>query len=147
VRDLNRAQLTRLVYQHLTDPEFRSRVNAESAAGERPIVVALRDDVLGDLIDRIRHDGGSCNVVYPALNGFVVLAMTVGPATVLPVVDDEAAAVVQGPLLKGDCTLGVLFERLRLDIGASQEMTYQVVGDGEAEKVEQGRAEVVALGG
>jgi hypothetical protein len=140
VRDLTRTRLTRLVYQHLTDSGFRSRLTAESPAGERPIVVALREDRVGTLIEQVRQSGGSSNVVCPALKGFIVLAMTVslGEAT-----DTDGA----GPRLTGDCTVGVFLERLRLDLGSGEDFSFQVVLEGPVRRVEQGHAEVVALGG
>ncbi len=70
-----RAELTQRAYLSLTRPEFRKRLRATAPDGTQPIIVALRDDPIRTLIDRVRGAGGVGNVVFPEGDGLGVLAV------------------------------------------------------------------------
>ncbi|MDP8930783.1 MAG: hypothetical protein M3O70_20000 [Actinomycetota bacterium] len=129
--------MTRLVYQRLADPVFRRRLTALAPDGTRPIIVALRDDLMRNLVEKLHHAGGAANVVVPALNGFVVVAMLDDPSNDEPS-DSEAQA------LSADCTVGVLIERLHIDEGTAR---YRLASDSGHPHAQGGRAKVVALAG
>ena len=134
--DVDRSAITELVYRRLADPRFRERLTATAPDGTRPIVVALRDDPVRRVIAEVDALGGSGNVALPMLNGFVVFAVE----------GDEDAEEVdgEGHLITSECTVGVFFERLRMDGGQG---AYRFVIEGPDHRREAGRAELVALGG
>ncbi len=142
--DMDRAAMTRLVYQRLARPEFRKRLSATAPDGTRPIIVVMRDDPVRTLIDQVRAVGGASNVVLPALNGIMVVAMEAE----LGSVSADARGGITPELLRDDSTVGVLFERLVLDMASGgPEVNYTFVLEGPNERTEHGEAKVVALAG
>jgi len=136
---VDRAAITKFVYQRLADPSFRDCLTAKARDGSRPIIVALRDDPVRALLADVAAMGGTANVAIPALNGVVVLAVKPEP------VRHRASGSEPKPeYLTADCTVGVFLERLRLDGG---EATYRFVVRGPDRKTKHGSAEVVALAG
>lgn len=131
--ETDRATMTRLVYQRLADAGFRRCLTAGDADGTHPIIVALRDDLMGTLTEKIGSAGGSANVVIPVLNGFIVLAMECEPGESGP--DSE--------VLAPDCTVGLFVERLHID---DEGTTYHLATEDEHPRPESGRARLVALG-
>lgn len=140
--DMDRAAITRLVYQRLADPKFQRRLTAIAPDGSRPIIVALLDDQMQALIDKVRAAGGVGNVVVPALNGIVVIATEAMPLSRRPLKDPA-----QAQLLRSDCTVGVFVERLWLEAGAGGSAAYDFAVSGPDESTERGHAQVVALAG
>jgi hypothetical protein len=139
--DMDREAITKFVYQRLADPGFRDCLSAGAPDDTRPIVVALRGDAVRGLIDQIVAVGGAANVVIPALNGIVVLVLQAEERR------GRKRGEPQAPLLKDDCTVGLLFERLRIDILGNRETAYGFVVEGPDRRREQGRAEIVAVAG
>jgi hypothetical protein len=139
MRDMDRAELTKAVYNKLTESRFRERLTATAPDGSRPITVALREDSIRSLLERIELVGGSSNVVVPTLNGFVVISV-VGES-------GRKRSTDQRPdVLNGHCTVGVFMERLRLDGPHGEAVTYLFEVKDRAQKTERGRAELVAVG-
>ena len=137
--DMDRAATIRFVYRRLLDPVFRQHLRAAAPDGSHPIVVALRDDLIGTLLGQVLALGGVSNVVIPTLNGVVIVAMEAKPGEIIT--GDSAP-----PRLRSDCTVGVFFERLKMDLlGADAAITYQFAVEGPDSRVERGSAEVVAL--
>lgn len=135
--DVDRAELLKAVYRKLADRQFRECLTAQAADGTHPITVALRDDLVVDLLTQITAAGGGSNVVVPALNGFVVIAMFTDTPSV-------QAADPEAMQLKHDCTVGLLVARVMFDGVDGADLTYNLVGPGTPQR---GRAELVALGG
>ena len=141
--DMDRAAMTRLVYQRLANLEFRERLHATAPDGTRPIIVAMREDLIRTLIDQVRTVGGAGNVVFPALNGIVVVAMEAEFGSL-----SADTRGITPALLRDDSTVGVIFERLVLDMtSGGPEVTYTFVLEGPNERTEHGEAKVVALAG
>lgn len=139
--DMTRAELTRRVYSRLRQDEFRSRLAAVSPCGRRPVLIALRDDPVQQLLDQVRDVGGSANVVLPLLNGFIVLLIVAEHRL------DDGPPPPGVSLLRGDCTVGVFYERLRFDASVGGPTSYGFVLEAETGGAsEVGRAELVALG-
>jgi hypothetical protein len=144
VREVTRASLTRMVYRQLTDPQFRDRLTAVTPDGDCPIVVALLDDSVEQLMTRIAASGGAANVVLPKLNGFIVIAIDVA-LSAQPL--DEVTASARD-LVRGDCTVGVFLERIKIDVdeAGGETAAYQVVVNRGGRQVGRGHAELVAIG-
>lgn len=142
--DMDRAAMIWLVYQRLARPEFRERLSATAPDGTRPIIVAMRDDPIRTLIDQVKTVGGASNVVFPALNGIMVVAMEAE----LGSVSIDTRGGITPELLRDDSTVGVIFERLVLDMASGgPEVNYTFVLKGPNERTEHGEAKVVALAG
>lgn len=142
--DMDRAAMTRLVYQRLVNLEFRERLQATAPDGTRPIIVAMREDPIRALIEQVKAAGGSGNVVFPALNGIMVVTMEAE----LGSVSTDTRGDVTPALLRDDSTVGVLFERLVLDMASmGPEVNYTFVLEGPNARTERGEAKVVALAG
>lgn len=139
--DMDRAELGRLVYRRLTDSGFRTRLKATAPDGTRPIIVTLRTDPVSTLLGHLAAVGGAGNVVVPTLNGVVILAMQATHDI------DPPGRDVAEPLLCDDCTVGVLLERLKLDVTAGQPVLYHFVVAGPGSRVDRAHAEVVAVAG
>lgn len=138
--DMDRAATTRFVYERLARPGFRSRLTATAPDGTRPVIVTMREDPLGVLVDQVRTAGGAGNVVLPTLNGVVVLAVTT--------VEGDGAPDGGLPALRSDCTVGVLLARLGLDGLLPEEgVVHDFTVVGPDSRTERGRAELIALGG
>ena len=139
---MDRASITRMVYSRLaTERDFRRRLTAAAPDGIHPIIVALPDQPVDYLLRDLASVGGAANVVIPALNGLVVLAMTQDAA-------DDAGVRSAVPRLRSDCTVGVLLTRLHVDLGGSPgEMSYRFVVTGPDSAETPTRAEFVALAG
>lgn len=137
MHNMDRPTVTRLVYQRLADPSFRRSLTAVAPDGSRPIIVALRDDPMRSLLDRLRAADGAANVVVPALNGFIVVAMIDEP-------EDDASADANVQVISADCTVGVFVERLHIDEGTA---VYRLPTRDADPSPHGGRAKVVALGG
>lgn len=132
--ETDRTRMTRLVYQRLADARFRRCLTAaDPDDGTHPIIVALRDDLMRALTEKIGSAGGSANVVIPVLNGFIVLAMECEPGESGP--DSE--------VLTPNCTVGLFVERLHID---DEGTTYHLADEDERPRPESGRARLVALG-
>ncbi len=71
-----RDELTRRAYLSLTRPGFRKRLRATAPDGTQPIIVALRDDPIRTLIDRVRGAGGVGNVVVEDGDDLSILAVS-----------------------------------------------------------------------
>jgi hypothetical protein len=139
VPDMDRAAATRFVYQRLIDPMFRQYLRAAAQDGSHPVIVALKDDLIDTLIGQVLALGGVSNVVIPTLNGVVIIAMGAE-------VGETITGTGAPPRLRSDCTVGVFFERLKMDLlGADAAIVYQFAVDGPGIRVEHGSAEVVAL--
>ncbi len=74
---MDHAAATRLAYLRLIDPAFRRHLRAVDPEGNHPIIVALRDDSIGSLVDQLLVRGGVSNVVVPSLNGVVIITTEV----------------------------------------------------------------------
>jgi hypothetical protein len=136
---MDRAATTRFVYQRLTDPRFRQHLRAAAPDGSHPVVIALRDDLIGTVIGQVLAHGGLSNVVIPALNGVIIIVMEAE-------VEETTTGDCAPPRLRTDCTVGVFFERLKLDVlGADAAIVYQFAFAGPGDHVKHGFAEVVAL--
>jgi len=130
--DVDRSALTQAVFKKLAaDKEFRQRLTARNDEGAHPIVVALRDDAMADVLNQVMIHGGAANVIVPYLNGLVGVSMINGAL----VSDDDPEVDALDPA----CTVGVFLERLRMD-GPS---TYTFPGGVR----DSGRAELVAVAG
>lgn len=128
--DIRRADLTHLVYSRLRDPVFRRLLKAVGPGGERPVVVALRDDLVSELLRQVHAVGGSASVV---LSGLVDVVEDPDELFVLSLEFklEGACTSVNGPVippetLRGDCTVGVLLERVQSDAPSGQAANYNV---------------------
>ena len=128
---LDRQAMMELAYRRLRDPLWRARLTAQDADGTRPIVFALPDDSIDEIVNQADGMGGNVNVVLAVLNGIAVFTMEVSRS-------DEG---IDGNLLTSDCTAGLFFQRLVSDGGNAM---YCFAG---VERPESGRAELVALAG
>lgn len=131
---VERALVTRSVYENLADRQFRECLTATAADGSHPIMVVLADDPMRDLLDKLTAVGGIGNVVMPRVNGFLVVSMA-ADAT-----DDATDDAVEN--LTPDCTVGVFFARVFSDCGGS----YRFVVEDDGRRRESGHAELVAFG-
>lgn len=133
--DMDRAEVTRFVYDKLADPQFRDRLTAVGPDGDHPIVIAMRDDLMSQVIRDVDAVGRSANVIVPILNGLMAFTMT-GWADA-----DGAGADAKNPHdVTALCTVGVFIARIAEDGPAS----YRFHGD---DHVEAGTAELVAVAG
>jgi len=144
---MDRAAMTRLVYQRLADPGFRRLLHATAPDGTRPIIVVMPDDPILGLLHQVRAAGGSGNVVFPALNGVVVLTMEAASDATSTDIEGAEGDVTPSPL-RSDSTVGVFLERLRLDVAFSgPAVSYEFIVEGTDERTERAEAKVVALAG
>lgn len=137
--DMDRAKLTEMVYRRLSDPSFRRRLTATAPDGSHPVVVVTREDSVSFMLSRLDASGGTGNVVAPFLNGLVVLAMDATVPT--PKGGEEV------PSLTTDCTVGVLVERMLMDMPRGGSSVYQFIIKGGSTEERRGHAEMVALAG
>lgn len=107
--DMSRGDLSRLVYSLLCVPSFRSKLVATTSDGAKPIVIALRSDLVGGVLREVTAHGGNANVVVEAGEGVVILSIDDGPAEQIAANDGDV------PTLTSDCTVGVLMARLFAD--------------------------------
>ena len=136
--DMDRARLTERVYRLLSDPTFRRRLTATAPDGSHPVVVVTREDAVSSMLSRLDAVGGSGNVVVPDPAGLVVLAMD----AIMPLRKGSKGVLN----LTTDCTVGVLVERMRMEMPhGGLNLKFAVKGDSATER--GGHAEMVALRG
>ena len=131
IADMDRAEITRSVYQRLADPRFRARLTATAPDGTRPILIALRTDPMSALLDQLDAVGRAASVVVPYLNGFFLLTMH----------EDADASDDAVQPLTADCTVGVFLARMLTE---DQPTVYGFQRPNRSS--ETGTAELVALG-
>lgn len=134
--DMDRADLTRMIYRKLLDPRFRHRLSARDTEGSHPILVAMRTDRMMAMLHQVESVGGAANVIVPSLNGFLVLAVEADETP-----DDAPGAV---PTLDAASTVGAFLELLRLEVPSGDNYSCRFVVDGT--QPESGFAELVAIG-
>jgi hypothetical protein len=105
-----RVAVARRIFRATSDPAFGKYLPVRMPDGERPIVIALRDDTVGYLFDRVDDYGGAANVI-------VDLGLTIGIITVTP--DPPRAAVGSSHPLHDDAPVEMLFLLLK-DFGPQQ---------------------------
>lgn len=71
---LDRFTITARVMKSLARLRAHSNVlPVRDASGSAPIVVALPDEQVGDVSDRVKAMGGLVNLIYATLDGFTIL--------------------------------------------------------------------------
>jgi hypothetical protein len=135
IRDVDRRWLRSYVLRRLADPSFCEGLTAVAPDGSRPVIVALRDDGMTDVLRELHARGGSGNLIVPHFNGYVIVAMT--RLTGAP--DEQHGS--EPVALTTECTVGLFVERLKMD---GSELYYFV---GETDSHDFGTAEVVGLAG
>lgn len=134
--DVDRTEITRYVFDRLADPRWRQMMTVANKDGEKPVLVALRSDKVGRVLDNVMKAGGAANTVVPHLGGYVIITMEAA--------NQSRPGKPKGNLSR-DCTVGVLLEQLHLDGGGS---TYSFSTDAKGTKAASaGRAELVGLAG
>lgn len=133
---MDREQVLRFVYRRLADPALRARLIVRDSEGTSPLLVALREDKMRDVLADLSAMGGAANLVVPLLNGVAILALSADEA----VDRDEPSP---GDLLAAECTVGVLLERLHMD---GDEARYAFVMH-EQGSHRHGQAELIAIAG
>jgi len=128
--DLNRANVTRFVYEQLRNRSFRSKLKVTSSEGATPIVVALPSDPTSTLLSELDAVGGAANVVLPVGDGVLIFGMHQADG-------DDTEDI---PTLTERCTVGVFLARVVSDGGRGR---YKFRGLGSDH--ESGRAELLGL--
>jgi hypothetical protein len=75
-RARRRLAVARKVCGATRNPEFRDCLPIVDSSGERHIVIALRDDSLGYVFDRVEECGGAANIVVDLGISVAVIAVT-----------------------------------------------------------------------
>jgi hypothetical protein len=75
-RSRRRLAVARKVFGATRNPEFRDCLPVVDFSGERHIVIALRDDSLGYVFDRVDECGGAANIVVDLGISVAVIAVT-----------------------------------------------------------------------
>lgn len=86
--DDKRAEIIRRVGRAMLLPTEQNALKVKRTDGVRPVVVALDDDRVADVLEQVRNAGGAANVVMADGPGLVVLQMrqtATGPS------DDDVA--------------------------------------------------------
>lgn len=130
MRDSERQELSRFVYQHLRERDFRDRLVASAPDGTKPIITVLPSDRTHDLLKNLAALGGAANVVLGVANGVLIFVME----------QTGEAAQDDVHVLTADCTVGVLLARVMVDGDKGQ---YRFASPGDENGV--GWAELVGL--
>jgi hypothetical protein len=128
--DMNREIATKVVYDRLRDPSFRSHLTGVAPDGSKPIAVAMLDDRFVDLAAQTVSNGGVTNVLI-FMDDNKILGVTLSTIESSGVPDDGCEAL-------SDCTVGLFVARMLQDRGTSKysvRLASQVVSDGVAELV------------
>lgn len=116
--DMDRMTATEFVHRKLVDRKFLDLLTAEAEDGSRPIVIAMREDLMESVVHEVVAAGGTANVFVPYLNGFQIMAMH-------GTTDSEPDEVAES--ITASCTVGVFMQRVTQDGGG----TYGFVIEGD----------------
>ncbi|CAI7976216.1 hypothetical protein FRAHR75_230005 [Frankia sp. Hr75.2] len=74
-----RVAVARKIFQATSNPKFGVSLPIQAPDGERPVVVALREDSVGYVFDRVDDYGGSANVVVDLGLSIAIITVTPDP--------------------------------------------------------------------
>lgn len=142
--DDQREAVRRFVYKHLPDRDFQQAFTAVNSDGERPILIAIREDLISSVLAEALAAGGAANVAVPLLKGVVVLAMTSMQVSALR---DALSDPFDSPReIDADCTVGVFLQRMIDDAPGGEAMEYSFRVSSQSDRVSRSRAQAVFAG-
>lgn len=135
-RERDRLAAARTVSRELRLKDFRPAVPVRDQGGRYPVVVALMDDTLGYVFDRVADLGGACNVAVPSERGTTYIGIEPLAATSVPVVDEERCQVHRGTEVGMLLTLLSRFATGPLVLSMHPEAQLHLLEDGRRDPVD-----------